>query len=249
MSQYETQKALNEYLLFHYGSLSEVMPFNFGPKEAYGFPIRCIQDCLKTDAIPANARALDLGCAVGRSTFALAKYCQEVLGIDYSQQFIHAANTIKTTGSMPYEIVEEGCLTVSAMARIPEDVDVSRVAFEVGDAMNLRDTLGEFDVVFTANLIDRLPDPRLLLQRLPDMVKNGGQLIIISPYTWLEEYTSPDKWLCANHGQPTSTLETLHQILDANFSCDQVTDIPFLIREHARKYQWSVSQGSRWIRH
>ena len=27
------------------------------------------------------------------------------------------------------------------------------------------------------------------------------------------------------------------------------TNLPFLIREHSRKYQWSVAQGSRWIRH
>jgi hypothetical protein len=25
-------------------------------------------------------------------------------------------------------------------------------------------------------------------------------------------------------------------------------EIPFLIREHARKYQWSVAWGTRWVR-
>jgi hypothetical protein len=25
--------------------------------------------------------------------------------------------------------------------------------------------------------------------------------------------------------------------------------MPFLIREHARKFQWSVALGSRWRRH
>jgi hypothetical protein len=25
-------------------------------------------------------------------------------------------------------------------------------------------------------------------------------------------------------------------------------ELPFLIREHARKYQWSVAWGTRWVR-
>jgi len=33
-------------------------------------------------------RALDLGCAVGRSSFELAREYQEVVGIDISQTFI-----------------------------------------------------------------------------------------------------------------------------------------------------------------
>ena len=70
---YETDKALSEYLLFHYGEPNEVLPWDFGPANALNYPIRCITECINTKNISNNSRALDLGCAVGRSTFELAK--------------------------------------------------------------------------------------------------------------------------------------------------------------------------------
>ena len=44
---YETQKAVNEYLNFHYGKEEEIMPYDFGPKNALDFPLRCAQECIK----------------------------------------------------------------------------------------------------------------------------------------------------------------------------------------------------------
>jgi 2-polyprenyl-3-methyl-5-hydroxy-6-metoxy-1,4-benzoquinol methylase len=43
------------------------------------------------DAQPANTqRALDIGCAVGRSSFELARNFKEVVGIDFSHRFVLA---------------------------------------------------------------------------------------------------------------------------------------------------------------
>ena len=44
---YETAKSLNEYLIFHYGSPDEILPFSFGPKSDVDFPARCAELCLK----------------------------------------------------------------------------------------------------------------------------------------------------------------------------------------------------------
>ena len=76
---YETAKALSEYLLFHYGKPEEVLPWDFGPSDALDYPARCVSECVAADRLAANARALDLGCAVGRSTFELARHCAEVI--------------------------------------------------------------------------------------------------------------------------------------------------------------------------
>jgi hypothetical protein len=45
-----------------------------------------------------------------------------------------------------------------------------------------------------------------------------------------------------------STLQGLKNRLEADFQLLQTLDLPFLIREHARKYQWSVAQASCWLR-
>ena len=43
----ETAKSLNEYLIFHYGSLDEILPWSFGPKSDVDFPKRCTELCVK----------------------------------------------------------------------------------------------------------------------------------------------------------------------------------------------------------
>lgn len=248
---YETDRLLNEYLLFHYGEPGEVLPHASGPVAALDYPVRCVSECVDTARLPADARALDLGCAVGRSTFELARHCQETVGIDFSKRFLAAAETIRTLGSLDYQRLEEGSLTTVLLASRPPGVDPVRVRFEEGDAMHLREGLGSFDVVLMANLIDRLREPLLCLTRLAGLVRAGGQLIVTSPYTWLEDYTPRENWLggfAGEDGRAVHTLDGLRAALEPQFQLECTRDLPFLIREHARKYQWSVAQASIWTR-
>lgn len=246
MNPYETERLLNEYLLFHYGADDEILPWPAGPREALGYPVRCVSQCVDGAALPANARALDVGCAVGRSSFELARHCADVVGVDFSGRFIDAAKTLQSGGALVYSRVDEGALCTSLAARLPAGVDAARVRFEVGDACALRRDLGAFDVVLGANLVDRLPAPERFLAALPSLVRPGGQLILTSPYTWLEEYTPPKFWLGGREGR--STLDGLRAALEPAFTLRETKDLPFLIREHARKFQWSVAQASIWRR-
>jgi 2-polyprenyl-3-methyl-5-hydroxy-6-metoxy-1,4-benzoquinol methylase len=108
--------------------------------------------------------------------------------------------------------------------------------------MDLRGDLGSFDIVHAANLLCRLAEPQRLLDRLAALVKPGGQLLLTTPCTWLEEFTPPANW------PRGSTMEWLQDKLGAHFTLAHRADLPFLIREHARKYQWSVALGTRWVR-
>ena len=247
---YETERALSEYLLFHYGSPAQNLPWAFGPATALNYPARCVSECMEVARLPAQPRALDLGCAVGRSTFELARHGVEVIGIDYSHRFIEVARHLQQHGSISYAYVEEGHLTTPATAVVPAEIDRHRVAFEQGDAQALRPDLGEFDVVLLANLVDRLRDPRQCLSTLPGFVRTGGQLILTTPCTWIEDYTDRSHWLGGfeQNGRPVRTLETLRAVLDPHFTLARTLDLPFLIREHARKFQWSVALATVWIR-
>ena len=239
MNIYETRRLLDEYLLFHYGSPTEVLPWAQGPQDALGFAVRSVTELADFALQPASA--LDLGCAVGRSSFELAKHCQTVLGIDYSQGFIDAARAL-CSRELPYERLDEGSARSSLMARVPEGCPRERVQFETGDAMQLRDDLGSFDLVHAANLLCRLTDPQKLIERLPALVKPGGQLLLTTPCTWLEDFTPSERW------PQGSTRDWLKERLGSGFELVLEKDLPFLIREHARKYQWSVAWGTRWIR-
>ena len=201
---------------------------------------------LNSSSVGRDARALDVGCAVGRSSFELAGHCREVIGIDYSQAFVAAATKVRAEGSVSYEYAVEGDRTARAVARVPAGVDVSRVKFEAGDAMSLRADLGAFDVVLAANLLCRLPDPRVFLARLPELVKPGGQLLLTTPFTWLAEFTPREKWIGGT--EELESTDELTQLLEPHFELKLSKELPFLIREHARKYQWSVAWGTRWVR-
>ncbi len=234
---YETRRLLDEYLLFHYGSADEVLPWTFGPKEALGFAVRTVTELIAT---PAHGRALDLGCAVGRSSFELASLgFEEVVGIDYSHSFIDAAKVLQTGAPLTYERLDEGSqrTTLTALARPHPGIH-----FEQGDAMDLRTDLAQFDLVHAANLLCRLTYPQKLIERLHDLVKPGGQLLLTTPCTWLAEFTPPENWPAG------STRDWLKEKLSAHFMLELERDLPFLIREHARKYQWSVAWGTRWRR-
>ena len=248
---YESEKLLGEYLLFHYGRPEEILPYPFGPKDALDFAVRVVSECVDISRLPENARALDLGCAVGRSSFELARHCREVVGIDYSARFIEAANTLRDGGRLPYRHTEEGRIMLPALAEVPAEIERERVRFEVGDACNLRADLGSFDVALLINLVDRLNEPRRCLERLPGLVRPGGQLIIASPFTWLTEYTPAENWLGGYYdadSRPVSGFDTLRGLLAANFEFVREVPLPFLIREHVRKFQWSVSLAGIWTR-
>ena len=78
----------------------------------------------------------------------------------------------------------------------------------------------------------------------------GGLLVITSPYTWLEEYTEKNKWLGGRreHGEPLPTFAGISRALAGQFELVGRQDIPFVIRETARKHQHTLAEMSVWRR-
>lgn len=249
-SGYESQRLLDQYLLFHFGTPEQILEGStvFGEEEVRGlhFPEATVWSALMLDRYGEDdhdkLRALDVGCAVGRSSFELSRLCAEVVALDYSQAFIEAAKKMQQDQEMTVLRLDEGQLETEVSIACPEAVNPERVKFEVGDAMNLRDDLGKFDVVHAANLLCRLSEPTRFLDRLPDLVKSGGQLVMATPCTWSVEFT-PKK------NQPEGrTLDFIRSHLDDSFELEREIELPFVIRDHARKFQLSTSQTTVWVR-
>ena len=85
--------------------------------------------------------------------------------------------------------------------------------------------------------------PLVAWNNSPPLLKPGGHLVITSPYTWLAEYTPRENWLGGfmRHGQPVQTFDTLKKI-SAHFELSRRQDLPFVIREHARKFQLGFAE-------
>jgi putative 4-mercaptohistidine N1-methyltranferase len=246
---YETDQQMNEYLVFHYASLEQTLPWDFGPRQAFGFHTRLAQ-CLDVSKLPAKSRALDLGCAVGRTSFELSRICSEVLGIDYSQAFIEAGNRILQSGEIPLLLKREGHLGDALTNRLPQGVHPERVRFLQGDAEALPESIGRFDAITFANVLDRLPHPRVALDKLARIANPGAQLVVCSPFTWWDEFTAPEERLGGfmRDGREVTSHDSIVAALEPDFVLRETCDLPFLIREHERKYHFSVAQTSIWTR-
>jgi 5-histidylcysteine sulfoxide synthase/putative 4-mercaptohistidine N1-methyltranferase len=242
--QYESDALAAQYCDAHYG------PEHFG---VANFPTTVASICLELLADRPKGHALDLGCAVGRSAFELAKGgFAQVTGLDFSTRFFRLAARMQEEGYLRYAFPEEGDvvsfheigLDQLGLAAIRERVD-----FYQADACNLPDKFTGYDLVLAANLIDRLYSPRKFLTTIHQRLNPGGLLVITSPYTWLEEYTKKEEWLGGYReaGEPVWSLDGLKEVLAPHFRLrGEPRDVPFVIRETRRKFQHSIAELTVW---
>lgn len=249
---YETQRAVDEYLLMHFGAAQDVMPWPDGPHNGLDFAARTarvLMAACDAHGVPVQ-RALDLGCAVGGASFELARRFTEVIGADWSEAFVAAAQQLRDAGRLTYLLREEGHVSSPRDITLPADLDRSRLHFEKADAHHPPAAWGVFDALLMANLIDRLAEPQLCLARLPQLVRPGGIVLITTPFTWLPEYTPEAHWLggYTHDGTPVRGPEGLQWALAEHFEFLGSEDMPFVIREHSRKFQWSMAFAGLWRR-
>jgi 5-histidylcysteine sulfoxide synthase/putative 4-mercaptohistidine N1-methyltranferase len=241
---YETDQLVTQYLEFHYGAEALGVP---------NFPQACVEATMRHVPHDRRRKCLDIGCSVGRSAFEFARFFPHVDAIDFSARFIQSGVRLQQGDEVLYEVPLEGELTVGraiSLERLGLASAGGRVNFMQGDACNLKALYTDYDLVFAGNLVDRLYDPALFLAGIASRVLPGGLLVITSPYTWLEEYTPKQKWLGGKreHGEPLTTFAGLRRGLEPAFSLMHREDIPFVIRETARKHQHTIAEMTVWRR-
>ncbi|MFH0783485.1 MAG: 5-histidylcysteine sulfoxide synthase [Pseudomonadota bacterium] len=242
-AMYESDKAVSQYCETHYGSTFF---------EVANFPEACARICFEFMEGKKKDRALDLGCSVGRASFELAQEFSIVHGLDFSARFIRIAYQMQEKGVIRYELPEEGEI-VSYHERRLVDLGLGdtahRVEFLQADALNLKPQFSNYDLILAANLVDRLSDPGKFLAHVHERLNDDGILVLASPYTWLTEFTTRDKWIGGyrKDGEPYTTLDGLKDLLQHHFSLvAEPRDVQFVIRETKRKFQHSVSQVTVW---
>ncbi len=244
-SNYETDKLMSEYAEFHYGD--EYFGVANFSKALVSFALPFMNDKPKH-------KALDLGCASGRATFELARYFEQVTGVDFSARFIAQGVQLAGGDALRYTLCEEGDL-VAYKSRLLADLDLldvnGKVEFYQGDACNLKSVFSGYDFILAANLIDRLYSPSKFLSAIHERLNIGGVLMLASPYTWLTEHTPKSEWIGGfkKDGENFTTLDGLKAHLSQHFRLiSEPVEIPFVIRETKRKFQHSCSEVTLWER-
>ncbi|MCK9284967.1 MAG: 5-histidylcysteine sulfoxide synthase [Rhodocyclaceae bacterium] len=240
---YESDRMLSEYSEFHYGDEYFGVP---------NFPRALAQLAIKAMGTRPARKALDIGCATGRATFELARHFERVTGIDFSARFIGTGVHLAEQGTFRYTLADEGELVRYKEVRL-DALDLAgvrdKVEFFQGDACNLKDIFTGYDLVFAANLIDRLYSPRKFLDAIAGRINPGGLLLLATPCTWLEEYTPRNEWIGGfkRDGESFTTLDGLKAILAPHFSlAEGPLEAPFVIRETRRKHQHTLSEVTVW---
>jgi len=206
-------------------------------------------------------RALDIGCAVGGSTFELAKYVDFVDGMDISTIFIDAANKMKEYNTpFPFRIPMEGRVRIQVDAMHEPDITESiraKTRFFVGDACLLNQPSyrtrmlqnHEYDGILLANILCRIQDPISLLDALPHIVQTHGIVLIVTSYSWLHDFTPRNKWMGGFYDpltkNPIFTRGMLQIYMEARgFEFIYEEQVPFVLRENQRTYHYIISEAT-----
>jgi len=263
-SVYETNELVDQYLSLHFAGsgssedLEPILAHEGAPVHALKFPQRVAQLLASLAPPTAEGRALDVGCAVGGSSFELAAAgFGEVIAFDYSQAFVDTAQRMQRGEEVVFRVPMEADLHAKVVAKHEANVDAaarSRVTFQTGDACQLSKdaaTLGKFDGIVVANLLCRLPEPEACLDGLRDVINPGGVVVLVTPFSWLEQFTPRSKWLGGFEHEdgsgPVRSKEELRKHMEQRgFVKIHEEQMPLVIREHQRKYQYIVSEATAW---
>lgn len=258
---YETEATLNMYLGLHYPSSGEkegvapILPHANAPNHGVGFPQRVAKLLCNLNPEKTNNRALDIGCAVGGASFELAKHFDQVDAFDFSETFVNAAKKMQTGNPVTFRVPVEAELfeEVNAVHETGTTSAVrDKVNFFTGDACKIAEMgLGTYDGVIMSNLLCRLPDPLTCLNGLSTVVNKGGVVVMVTPFSWLEEFTPRAKWLGGFYDpvskEPITSKDVLNEIMeDRGFVKIHEEEMPLVIREHQRKYQYIISEATGW---
>jgi len=250
-SDYE-EKVVTDYYTTD-SIISQYCHFGWGENTlgVENYPEKCVSIALDVMKDRPKRKAFDIGCAIGRSTFELAREFDEVIGVDFSARFIQEAETLKRNAVLRYTMPIEGELESFHevnLAHFELEHICQKVAFWQADACNLKPLYKDFDLIFAGNLIDRLYDPQKFLNSLAGRLNEKGIVILTSPYTWQEESTPKEKWIGGykRDGENVTTLQGLEELLGKDFNLLETKNIPFVIQETARKHQYTIAQMTIW---
>ena len=135
--------------------------------------------------VQGKARVLNIGCSTGRCSFELAKYCENVIGIDFTARLIKVAQRMKTQKKIKYQLFQEGEIKSFKEADLDQfglKNTVDNVEFWQADASNLAVKFNNYDCIIAQNVLEKIYDPQNFLKVISERINSDGYLIISSNY-------------------------------------------------------------------
>jgi 5-histidylcysteine sulfoxide synthase/putative 4-mercaptohistidine N1-methyltranferase len=197
-----------------------------------------------------TTKLLDLGCSVGRSSFILAKYFDQVDAVDFSARYIRHGVNLQQGNPVRYQLTNEGELVDFYEVSL-NDVDLpcgENIHFSQGDASNLKSIFKGYDVILAQHVLEQSYDPRLFLETVHQRLNSKGLLIIVSSYDFDEQQTAKNHWLggVKINGENVTGFDGLSAQLTPHFTLIQQHQLTRPIKINRRKFTLSFPQLSVW---
>jgi SAM-dependent methyltransferase/uncharacterized protein YbaR (Trm112 family) len=194
---------------------------------------------------------LDIGCAVGGTTFALARrFDRMVLGVDLNFAMLRVASRALREGRLTYARRRVG------LVYDRREVDVTPSAlvdFWCCDASALPFPDATFALATSLNLVDVVGDPRGAIAECARVVRPGGKAVFSTPYDWTPTATPVEHWLGGHSqrgGHGGASEPVFRALLAESFAIEsEQRGVPWRLRLHDRssiEYLVHVLAGARF---
>jgi len=236
-------------------TVGQYLDFHFGPSSSY--PSACAARCIAAarDLGVPLGRALEVGGGPGRAAIELSRAFDHVDSGDYSSRFVELGQSLINDGELRWQsLVDRTAGTTEERCVRAEDLKVGgSVTFSKVDAQAMPEELTGYDLVCGFNLIDEVARPKDFLSGVKSRLNPDGLLVLSSPYSWAEEFTSKENWLGGfkyGDNDGPSTYEGIKALLTEHGFVEALPaeEIQFRIDElgNGRKSQQTRAQMTFW---
>jgi SAM-dependent methyltransferase/uncharacterized protein YbaR (Trm112 family) len=186
-----------------------------------------------------DGAVVDMGCAVGGTTFALARHFPQraVLGLDLSWSMLSLARRALDTGTVNYPLREVGLVYRDCTRMVARDGALP-AGFWLADAIAPPLRPGSAALVVALNLLDCVNDPPGLLRSIASLLAPGGVCLLATPFDWSANATPIEGWI-GGHSQrapDSGRAEARFRLMidGVGLKLEAEDDHPWSLRLHAR---------------
>lgn len=225
---------LSTYADSHYGASTHAEPAEPGSIH------HLLDRAMALAPPPDEGPILDLGCAVGGTTFRLAFDDRVVLGGDLHPVLLRCAARLLRDGRTTVPRRRVGCVYDPVVIERPT-TGVETVDFWLMDGTDLPFADGTFVAVAALNLVDCVRSPLDALRQIGRVLRPGGVAWIATPYDWSAGATPFEGWIGGHsqRGADAGAAEPrLRSLLTPELSglelAAEESELPWRLRLHAR---------------
>jgi len=241
---------ISTYAWDHYGDKAPENQFASQQNNcAPGSVVNCLQAGFSLLESTPNAPTLDIGCAVGRSTFEVAHQCGGIaLGVDLNFSLLRVAQKILREGRIRFPLKRTG-VVYDRHEYAVEFENTTNVDFWACDASALPFHNENFNFISALNVLDTVNSPAMFLQSVNDVLATDGDLLLSTPYDWSPPVPLQN-WF-GGHSQRGQHQGSSEAVLRKHLSPDQPSplNLKLKITAEIEHHPWQLRVHNRRTAH